>query len=58
MPNLPEARLNFGIALENEGKNSEALAQFEKVLDQDPSNSTAMSHAKVLKQRLAQAVVR
>lgn len=54
MPNLPEARLNFGIALENEGKYSEALAQFEKVLDQDPSNPTAMSRAKMLQQKLAQ----
>ena len=56
MPNLPEARLNFGVALENEGKYSEALAQFEEVLAQDPSNSTALSHEKALKQRLAQAV--
>ena len=54
MPNLPEARLNFGIALEKEGKYSEALAQFEKVLDQDPSNPTAVSHAKMLQQKLAQ----
>ena len=56
MPNLPEARLNFGIALENEGKYSEALEQFEKVLDQDPSNPTALSHAKTLQQRLSQTV--
>jgi tetratricopeptide (TPR) repeat protein len=54
MPDLPQARLNLGIALENEGAYSEALAQFEKVLEQDPSDTTALSHAKVLRQKLAQ----
>jgi Flp pilus assembly protein TadD len=57
MPDLPQARMNLGIALENEGKYSEALAQFEKVLEQDPSNPVALSHAKVLRQRLALAPV-
>ncbi|HEY1786510.1 MAG TPA: tetratricopeptide repeat protein [Verrucomicrobiae bacterium] len=56
MPNLSQARLNFGIALENEGKYSEALIQFEKVLEQDPSNTIALSHAKVLRQKLATAL--
>ena len=55
MPGLTQARLNLGIALENEGKYSDALTQFERVLDQDPANAIAISHAKVLRQRLSMA---
>ena len=53
MPNLPEARLNLGMALENEGNYSEALAQFDKVLEQSPANAMALNHAQALRQKLS-----
>ena len=53
MPDLAEARLNLGMALENEGNNSEALAQFNKVLGQNPTNAMALDYARALRQKLS-----
>jgi tetratricopeptide (TPR) repeat protein len=55
MPNLAEARLNLGVALENQGSNAEALEQFQKVLEQNPANAMAASHAQTLRQQIKQA---
>jgi tetratricopeptide (TPR) repeat protein len=53
MPDLAEARLNLGMALENEGSYSEALVQFDKVLEQNPTNAMALDNAQVLRQKLS-----
>jgi tetratricopeptide (TPR) repeat protein len=52
MPDLAEARLNLGMALENAGNYSEALAQFDKVLEQNPTNVVALNNAQALRQKL------
>lgn len=51
-PDLLEARLNLGIALMNAGNSAEALAQFQAVLERDPSNALALRHEAALRQAL------
>ncbi len=53
MPDLPEARLNLGMALENAGNYSEALEEFEKILEQKPSNALALNYVQALRQKLS-----
>jgi Flp pilus assembly protein TadD len=53
MPNMPEARLNLGISLVDAGNYSEALVEFEKVLQQDPTNAKALQYAQALRQKLS-----
>jgi tetratricopeptide (TPR) repeat protein len=52
MPDLPEARLNLGISLVDAGNYPEALGEFGKVLEQDPTNATALQYAQALRQKL------
>jgi Flp pilus assembly protein TadD len=47
-PDLLDARLNLGIAM-IETNPAEALAHFEAVLRQNPSNASAMRHAQDLR---------
>jgi len=53
IPDLPEARLNLAVALENEGNYSEAFAQFNKILEQNPTNAMALDYARALRQKLS-----
>ena len=53
MPDLTEARLNLGMALENAGDLGGALKEFDQILAQTPENALALSHSKVLRQKLA-----
>jgi cytochrome c-type biogenesis protein CcmH/NrfG len=48
MPNVPEARLNLGIALKTQGRRSEAIAQFREVLRQSPNNVVALQQIQQL----------
>jgi Tfp pilus assembly protein PilF len=52
MPNLVEARLNLGTALMNAGKDAEALAEFERVLEQNPGSELARKSAEAIRTRL------
>ena len=53
MPDLPEARFNLAMALVNEGDYSEALSEFDKVLEQHPTNAMALNYAQALRQKLS-----
>jgi len=53
MPNMTEARFNLGISLVDAGNYSEALVEFEKVLEQDPTNAKALQYAQALRQKLS-----
>ena len=43
-----EARLNLGIALSLAGSNTEALAQFQQVLQRSPTNGLAQHYVQAL----------
>jgi Tfp pilus assembly protein PilF len=53
MPELPEARLNLGVALMNQGSNAAALTQFEEVLRRSPTNTLAIKYIQALRARPA-----
>jgi Tfp pilus assembly protein PilF len=53
MPDLVEARLNLGMALANEGNYSEALSQFEEMLQRDPTNKLALGYVRALSDKLS-----
>jgi hypothetical protein len=42
------------MALVNEGDYSEALGEFNKVLEQQPGNTLALKYAQALRQKLSQ----
>jgi tetratricopeptide (TPR) repeat protein len=51
MPDLVEARLNLGIALASQQKIKEALAEFETVLEYNPTNTLALEYRQNLRQK-------
>jgi Flp pilus assembly protein TadD len=48
-----EAHLNLGIALANDKRYSEALAEFEEVLQRNPTNSLALKYVEALRESRA-----
>ena len=49
LPELVEARLNLGVALMRLGRRDEALAEFEQVLQRQPTNAAALKYAATLR---------
>ena len=54
-PDLPEARINLGVALMNQGQLAAALAELEGVLQRDPANAAALRQAQAVRARMAGA---
>jgi len=55
MPDLAEARLNLGIALYQQQKLNEALDVFQRTLELDPANPTALKYVEALRDQAAKA---
>jgi len=52
MPEQIEARLNLALALLNQKKNTEALAEFQAVLQRSPANELAQKYVTVLQEKM------
>jgi Flp pilus assembly protein TadD len=52
-PDLLVAQLDLGVALMKQGRLSEALAEFEEILQRSPNNAMALHNIQVLRARLA-----
>jgi predicted Zn-dependent protease len=50
-PDMLQARLNLGIALLKQGRQAEAIDQFNEVLRRDPGNQVALKNLQQLHQR-------
>ncbi len=52
MPSLAEARLNLALALANQGRLADAIAEYEAVLERWPTNQVAQRNVERLRAAL------